>query len=189
MLSKLTSTALRIRYGLFSKAPSVDIVAALANTRNILVYMPEKVDQFGSALKALEQLRKLRPHWKISVITHLDMVSFFDKKLKFDLMPYSKNDINLWGLPKQSFKRLVETAEFDLAMDMQLDFSLMSIVLFLTCKSPLRVSFDAQAKSPFYNLGIRVNAAESLKNKYNAMIKYITIIPEPPQNVETVKEV
>jgi len=177
MFTKFIGSALKIKYGVFRKQQPINIVAALANSNNVLIYMPDKIDQFGTALKALQELRKVRPKWKISVITKHEMISFFDKKLKLDLFPYSKNDVNILGLPKQTFKKLFRNATFDLALDLQLEMDVLSIVLFKLSNAPLRVCFDHQSKSPFYNLGIRVNAAETLKDKYSAMVKYITIVP------------
>lgn len=188
MFSKFISTALKIKYTVLQKTPSINIFAALADAKNILVYMPEKIDQFGAALKALERLRKIRPDWKIHVITKLEMVSFFDKRFKFEVLPYSKNDLNFWGLPKNSFKKLFQNTTFDLALDLHLDMDVLSVALFQLSGAPLKVCFDNTAKSPFYNLGIRINQAETLKNKYNAMIKYITLNPEPRKAEPTPKK-
>jgi len=186
MFTKLIGTALKLKYGVFRKQQPINIVAALANSNNVLIYMPDKIDQFGAALKALQELRKVRPEWKISVITKHEMISFFDKKLKLELFPYSKNDLNIFGLPKQTFKKLFRNATFDLALDLQLEMDVLSIVLFKLSNAPLRVCFDHQTKSPFYNLGIRVNAAETLKDKYSAMVKYITIVPGNSQKQQKV---
>ena len=176
ILSKAIGSYLRLKYRLFAKYPPINICEHLAMAQRVLIHMPGKVEQFGAALKSLERLRKLRPAWKITVVTKLEMVSFIDNKLRVDIIPYSREDLTFSGLPKSSLKRLVKETAFDLALDFRLKFDILSIALFRLSGAPIKVCFDSKDKSPFFNFEIRVNPAESLVNKYNAMIKYITVI-------------
>lgn len=178
IFSKVIGAYLRLKYRLFAKNPSINICAQLAIVNRVLIYMPSKIEQFGAALKCLERLRRLRPDWKITVITRLEMVSFIDNKLRVDIIPYSNEDLTFAGKPKSSLKQLIKNTTFDLALDFKLKFDILSVVLFRLSGAPIKVSFDSADKSPFYNFEIRVNPAESLANKYNAMIKYITVIVE-----------
>ncbi len=114
------------------------------------------------------------------------MVSFIDSNLKVDILPYSNDDLNFFGLPKDSIKKLFDKTSFDLALDLKLKFDIITIILFQLSGAPLKVSFDSTEKAPFYNFGIRVNAAETLTNKYNAIVKYITMIASSPASEESV---
>ncbi len=176
ILNKAIGSYLRLKYRLFGKYPTINICEQLAMADRVLIYMPTRVEQFGAALKSLERLRKLRPTWRITVITLIEMVSFIDNKLKVEIIPYSKEDLSFIGLPKSSLKELVKNTQFDLALDFKLRFDILSIALFKLSGAQIKVCFDSNEKSPFYNFEIRVNSAESLTNKYNAMIKYITMI-------------
>lgn len=183
ILSRTVGSFLRFKYKLFRKRPAVNICEQLAKTNSVLIFMPTKVEQFGAALRSLESLRKLRPKWKITVVTKLEMVSFIDSKLKVDILPYSKGDQNFAGVPKSAIKQLVRNTNYDLALDFKIKFDLLSVMLFELSGAPIKVCFGSPEKSPFYNFEIRVNPAESLPNKYNAMIKYITAMigSETPQ--------
>ena len=180
MLAQLVGSILRLKYKLFAKHPSINVVEQLVRTENVLIFMPNKIEHFGAALKSLENLRKLKPNWKITVITKLEMVTFIDSNLKVDILPYSNDDLNFFGLPKESIKRLFDQTTFDLALDLKLTFDIISIILFQLSGAPLKVSFDSTEKAPFYNFGIRVDPAETLTNKYNAIVKYITLIASSP---------
>ena len=186
MLAQLAGSILRLKYKLFAKHPSINVVEQLVRTENVLIFMPNKIEHFGAALKSLENLRNLKPNWKITVITKLEMVSFIDSNLKVDILPYSNDDLNFFGLPKDSIKKLFDKTSFDLALDLKLKFDIISIILFQLSGAPLKVSFDSTEKAPFYNFGIRVNAAETLTNKYNAIVKYVTMIAGSPASEESV---
>lgn len=183
IFAKAIGTILRFKYKLFWKYPTINICDQLARADKVLIYMPNKIEQFGAALKSLEKLRKLRPKWKITVITKLETVSFIDNKLKVDILPFSNEDINFAGMPKASIKQLVQNSSYDLALDFKLKFDILSVIIFKLSGAPIKVCFDSKEKSPFYNFEIRVNPTESLANKYNAMIKYVTVIAgsEPPR--------
>lgn len=183
ILSRTVGTYLRVKHRLFSKQPTVNISEQLSRTKSVLIFMPTKVEQFGAALKSLESLRKLRSKWKITVVTKLEMVSFIDSKLKVNILPYSKEDLNFAGVPKAAIKQLIRNTNYDLALDFKIKFDLLAVMLFEMSGAPIKACFDSPEKSQFYNFAIRVTAAESLANKYSAMIKYITVMAgsENPQ--------
>jgi hypothetical protein len=70
-------------------------------------------------------------------------------------------------------------------LDFEFNFSLLAIKLFDFSKAPLRAYFESEEKSAFYNFGIRVNAVESLVNKYLVMVKYITVIADTYAQTQT----
>lgn len=176
MIKNIVGALLRIKYKLFAKYPPINVVDQLRQTTAILIYMPNRVEDFGAALKSLEKLRAAKPKWKVTVITKLEMVGFIDKHLKVDIIPYSKEDLSFLGLPRDSLRKLFASASYDLALDLKIQFDILTVILFQLSGAPLRVSFDSTEKSPFYNFGIRVNTAETLTHKYNSIIKYITAI-------------
>lgn len=185
IISNVLGAGLRLKFKMFQKHQAVDICQKLANAKKVLIYMPQKVEQFGAALKALERLRKARPKWKITVLSKMEMVSFIDTKLKLDILPYSKNDINFAGLPRTALRQLIQKSNFDIALDLNLKFDIFVIALFNISNAPIRVCFNNNEKAPFHNVEIRVNQAESLTNKYNAMVKYITMISDMAESQET----
>lgn len=186
IIARLAGAVLRLKFRFIERETTVNVVERLAAANKTLIFMPQKVEYFGAALKALEKLREKRPNWRITVITPLEMVGFIDNRLKLDILPYSKEDMNLLGLPKAGIKKHFQNSTYDLALDFEFDFSLLAIQLFDYSKAPLRACFDSDEKSLFYNFGIRVNPIESPPNKYSVMIKYITVIADSYNQPQTI---
>ncbi|MFQ5652381.1 MAG: hypothetical protein ACE5IY_20820 [bacterium] len=188
IIARIVGAYLRFKSRWFEQHPAINICQHLAQARKVLIYMPRKVEQFGAALKSLERLRKLRPAWRITVINKMEMVNFIDTKLKVEILPYSSDDINFAGMPKAQIKQLIQKSEFDLALDLTLKFDLFVIALFNLSSAPIKVCFENSEKSPFHNVEIRVNPAESLTNKYNAMVKYINMIAGAVEPRDSLRE-
>jgi hypothetical protein len=175
--TSIITPLLKAKYKLFKRSESVDIIQKLADAKRILIYMPDDIEQFGAALKSLERLRELQPNWELTIITKIETVNLIDdKRLRLKILPYSSLDVNIFGLPKPSLKASIATIRFDLALDFKLKMDVLSVLLFQVCGAPVKVALDMQEKSLFYNLAIRVNPAETLHNKYGAMVKYINIM-------------
>ncbi|MFQ5770098.1 MAG: glycosyltransferase family 9 protein [bacterium] len=179
IFAKIIGWTLRIMLRLRDNHPPINIINQLNEAKNILVYMPHKIEHFGVALQALQKLITKRPHWHITVITKREMVSIIDNRLKVNIIPFSNEDINFFGFPKESLKKYFNHSSYDLALDFLFKFDLLIIKLFQLSGAPLKVCFDSKEKSHFYNFRIRVSAGEELAKKYNAMIKYITVMEYP----------
>ncbi|NIR48362.1 glycosyltransferase family 9 protein [candidate division KSB1 bacterium] len=182
MLKKFSTNAvgsfLRVKNRFLNKSPSVEFIRQLAATKKVLIFMPNKIENFGIALKSLNQLREHKPDWQITVVTKVEMVSFIDNRLKVDILPYSNDDSSILGLPKGSLREHFDKQSYDLALDFEPTFDLICIKLFEFSDAKVKVCFDSPDKSPFYNFSIRVNPVESLENKYGAMIKYLVVISQ-----------
>lgn len=175
LVQNVVARFLRIRNHVREKNSTINILDQLSATRRVLVFMPNKIDHFALALKSLEALVEKRPGWQITVVTKLETVSFIDNRLKVDILPYSKEDLNLFGFPRVSLRRHFDHFAYDLALDLKLSLDLLCIRLFQLSRAPLRACLFSGNKTAFYNFYIRINPLESLATKYDAMIKYITI--------------
>jgi ADP-heptose:LPS heptosyltransferase len=184
--SKLIGATLVLKFRLWRQNRSINISEHLAKVQSVLVYMPSKIVHFAAALKTLESLREKRPNWRITAITHQQTVKLIDERLKVEILPYSSQDLTFFGLPKGSIRRHFNNNTYDLALDLSLSLDPISIMLFQWSGAPLKVCLESKEKAPFYNFGIRVNNAEPLEKKYNAMLKYITVMADSKKQKETV---
>ncbi len=172
----IVALALRIKFHFSKKSPTINIINHLTEAKNILIFMPHKIEHFGVALKSLAELKTKRPQWNITVIAKVEMATILEHQLNVEILPFSNQHINVFGLPKDSLKKHFEGSSYDVALDFLFTFDLLCIKLFQLCGAPLKVCFYSRKKSSFYNFGIRVNAMEELANKYSAMVKYITVM-------------
>lgn len=187
-LTKIAGAFLKLRHRWLGKAPTINMVEELNRVQNVLIYMPTQIEQFGAALKSLEKLRKLLPGWKITVICKREMQNFVEEKLNVQILSYSDEDINIWGLPKSGVKQHFLNFSYDLALDFKLNFDPVCITLFRLSGAPIKVCIDNKDKSLFYNFEIRVNPAETYVNKFNAMIKYINVIASSLEREKTINK-
>ncbi len=176
LLAKPVSSYLAMRRRLFKKLVPVNISGHLANARNVLLLLPRQPEQFSVAVKALGKLSGLKPAWKITVVSPIEMVGFIDKKIRVKILPFSKADVNVLGMPRTSVKRLIQDSPFDLALDFGFKFDLLTVMLLDASGAAVKACFNNKKKAPFYNLEIRVNPAESLDKNYAAFVKYVTLL-------------
>lgn len=180
-LEPLARRWLRLR-NRFSKNPSsISIFDQIEQTQRVLVYMPGRVEQFGDALRTLESLMKKRPGWKFTVVTKAEMEGLVKDRIKARILSYTKDDLNLLGFPRGRLQNLVTKHSYDLALDFSLGFEVLCVKLFQLCQAPIRACLDHDSKSIFYNFSIRVNPVDSLFNRYQAIVKYLTLSVEGNQ--------
>jgi ADP-heptose:LPS heptosyltransferase len=176
MASNLVALALRIHNKVFKKSPEVSIVDELTRVQSVVVLMPDDPEQFKAAKHSVIKLTELKPSWQMTIIGRQEHVKALKSRKFKRLISYAKEDINFLGLPKSTFRQKIQKFEFDLALDLNLNSDIFTIGLFHLTNTVVKVSFDSKEKAPFFNLSIRVNPSEPMDKKYDAMIKYITII-------------
>lgn len=174
ILHGIKALLFRFKFGLANV--SFNVTDRLSEIKTVLVCMPDKVEEYGAALKALKRLKTIRGKWKISAITTQKMMHLIDKKPKIKVLSYSKQDITFFGLPNETFKKTLEKSSYDLFLDFRQNFDFFSAALLKITNTPIRVCLDSANKSPFFNILIRVNPAESLADKFCIMIKYLDIL-------------
>ena len=167
---------LSLKYQLTETNRSINIGEHLAKVQKILIYMPNENELFKAALDSLKILRIKVPASNLTLITQNDQVKLIRNLNKVDILSYSTSDINFFGLPKKSLLQFFKTSIYDLALDLNPGYDILSIVLFQRSKAPLKVCLDTKEKSPFYNFRIRTNAGQPMDKKYQAMIQYITVL-------------
>lgn len=173
--AKIVGLFLSAKYQIRQKNHTIDIGQHLASVRRILIYMPDNTEQFKVALNSLGKLSEKVPASKLTLIANTDRIGLIDKRIKVKVLTYSSMDINLLGLPKKSLLQLFENSSYDMALDLNPGFDLLSILLFQHSKAPLKVCFDSREKSPFFNFSIRTNVGQSLQKKYDSLFQYITL--------------
>jgi len=179
IFDRIVALLFRFKYGLPNA--SENVTDQLAEIKTVLICMPKEIEEYGAALKALKRLKNKRRKWKIAAVTSQQMMNFIDERLKIKVLPFSKEDITFFGLPKTNVKKTFEKPSYDLFLDFRPNFDLFSLALLHITNTPIKVCLDCSDKSPFFNIIIRVNPAESLANKYGVMVKYIDVMSSTAQ--------
>ena len=184
-LTQVTRTFIGLRYRFGKQQSVIDIVQQLRQAQKVLIYMPNRRDHFEVALNSLQLLRTQNPMWQLTLIVRQEVASLVHGGLKAKVITHSREDHNLFGLPKSSLRRRFKDSTYDLALDLNFTLDPLAPKLFSLSKAPLKVCFDSREKSGFYNFGIRVKTLDTLESKYNAIIKYVSAVPTQNHDSQT----
>lgn len=151
----------------------VDVFGTLAEAQTILVFMPDKLEDFGTARKFLAKLMDDFSNAKFQFVMRESYRSLLNGDQNYGTIFVSDKDINFWGLPKKELKQKILATEYDIVIDLNDDFHLPSTYLCLKSRASLKICFDHEKREPFYNFYIRARMNVSLNTKYKKLIQYL----------------
>ncbi|MGD0339807.1 MAG: hypothetical protein ABSB78_13585 [Bacteroidota bacterium] len=79
------------------------------------------------------------------------------------------NDIGSFSLPKRGIIHRIQRNEYDLVLDLNLEFSLAAAYLCKASRSRLRVGFATEYADTFFNLQIKTDGARNVKTTYERL--------------------
>ena len=151
----------------------VDVFGTLAEAQSILVFMPDKLEDFGIARKFLKNLTDDFSNAKFHFVMRESYRSLLDGDQNFGTIFVSDRDVNFMGLPKNVLKQKILATEYDIVIDLNDDFHLPTTVLCHKSRASLKICFDHDMREPFYNFYFRAQSNVSLNNKYKKLIQYL----------------
>lgn len=83
-----------------------------------------------------------------------------------DVIHLHNDDIGSFALPKKKIVRRIQQNEYDLVLDLNLEFSLAAAFLCKASRSRLRVGFATEYADTFFNLQIKTDATRNVKTIY-----------------------
>jgi len=151
----------------------VDIFGTLTEARSIMVFMPDRLEDFGIARKFMVKLMDDFSKAKFQFVIRQNYQSLLDGDQRYGTIFVSEKDVNLLGLPKKELKKKILAAEYDIVIDLNDDFHLPSTYLCQKSRASLKICLDHEKREPFYNFYFRTQPNESLENKYKKLIQYL----------------
>ena len=164
---------IKYRANLTNQKPVINIIDVIVKARTILTCMPAKLDDFGVARNYLMVLQKNFPGAKFIVIVQDSYKTLIDEKSKFGMIFVTEKDTNILGLPKRQLLQKLSASKYDIAIDLNHSFHLLSTYLCLKSGATLRVCMENKEREPFYNFSFRYPVGEQLENKYRKLFKYL----------------
>ena len=158
----------------FSKSNRVvDFGAALSQARSILVFMPDKLEDFGIARKYIEQLIKDFPKAKFQFILREGYQNLLNGDRQYGTIFVAEKDVNFFGFPKKELTQRVLATQGDIVIDLNEDFHLLSTYLCQKCRALLQICLDHVNREPFYNFYFRTQTLDNLETKYRKIIQHL----------------
>ena len=127
--------------------------------RNVLVTMPRGYDNAVHAGNALHKYRDELSNLHLTIIHTGTRETNLSSFLHSQIIRITPADINRFSLPTNALMKRVFTREYDVALDLNLDFVLHSAYICKASRAKVRVGFHRSALSDLF-FNVRVELAE-----------------------------
>jgi hypothetical protein len=142
----------------------------LTRSRRALVIFPESSIDGESASAFLRYLLRKFSSERMMVVIRDDQLFAMASAPQLKTLTYSGRDINKWFVPRRELLQRMEGNTFDVALDLNLNFSLTSAFLCKASNAPLRISFVKKNSDQFYNFQVKTKGNNN-KYSYRSLLK------------------
>jgi hypothetical protein len=156
-----------------------DTVQPLTNffsgAKNVLIILPVGYDEANLASDALDAQRDKLSNVHLIVVhssTRHTSLAIFPKSEVFRLDP---PDIDRFFLPRPSVISRFPKYQYDVAMDLNLDFVLHSAYICKASRARVRVGFSHPNADLFYNVQLQFNEPRTPQALYNKFVKCLSM--------------
>jgi hypothetical protein len=146
-----------------------------SNAGNVLIILPVGYDEANLAGDALEAQREKLSETHLSIIhnsTRHTSLAVFPKSEVIRLDP---PDIDRFFLPRVSVINRLPKHQYDVAMDLNLDFVLHSAYICKASRARVRVGFSHPNADVFYNVQLQFNEPRTPDAVYNKFVKCLSM--------------
>jgi len=154
-----------------AKDPIMHFNNILSSARHALVLLPETAGDGEVVMRVIEELRQKFLAGSFTVVSPPGSGVKFIAGQGSTLVRYSMDDLGLLFVPRSELLRKVKKSTFDVAIDLNLGFSLPSAFLCRASQAPVRVSFTKPHADEFYNFQVQATPALSLHQAYAMLMK------------------
>jgi hypothetical protein len=149
----------------------MDFTDALTRSRRALVIFPESSLDGESTSIFLRYLLQKFSSDGMMVMIRDDQLFAMASAPPLKTLTYSARDINRWFVPRRGLLQRMESNNFDVALDLNLNLSLTSAFLCKASKAPLRISFAKKNGDQFYNFQVKTKGNDDHKYCYRSFLK------------------
>ena len=182
-LENIITPFLKFSSQLKVKKDVINVFDVLVEARTILILMPAKLEDFGIARSYLTVIQNNFHNAKFVIVMRESYKTLIDEADHYGTIFVTDKDTNILGLPKKALLKKLSTFNYDIAIDLNHSFHLLSTFLCQKSGALLRVCLENSKREPFYNFSFRCRIGERLDNKYHNLFKYLNInINEPIAN-------
>ncbi len=172
-MEKLTTSYLRLFAKFKKRTHIIDFASVLCTAKSFLIFMPDAANDFEIAKKFVEKLKQSYPAAHFVLFTKKDFESAISAQKQHGTIFVTPEDINTFGLPKKNIQHRIMATDFDIVIDLNSDFNLISTFLCQKSSATLKICLDNRLREPFYNFYYRNNLKEEMDTKYRKFFSYI----------------
>jgi ADP-heptose:LPS heptosyltransferase len=139
---------------------------AVKRARSAMVILPSERTHTEMSRPLIQFIQRRFLGGNLTVIVPDEARSFERQLPRCDVIHLRQIDIGSFALPKKSIIHRIQRNEYDLVLDLNLEFSLPAAYLCKASRSRLRVGFATEYADTFYNFQIKRDAARNVKTVY-----------------------
>jgi len=137
-----------------------------SGAKSVLITLPQGYDEANHAGNALRAFRNRLSHLHLTVVhTSTRATSLIDFP-KCEVIRIDPPDINKFSLPTQQLLHRIVNREYDVAMDLNLDFVLHTAYICKASRAKVRVGFAHPGADSFFNVQVNLNKEHSPQAQY-----------------------
>jgi len=174
-MDKIATSLLRISAKIKKRQGVVNFASALASAKSLLIIMPHNPDHFRIAQNFISDIKSDFTNAKFTILTSESNKSLLDANQPDGTIFVPPDGINQLGLPKKILRHRILATDFDIIIDLNFDFHLLSTFLCQISHAPVKICLDNQDREPFYNFSFRTTSRKNLEEKYLALTKYLGV--------------
>ncbi len=174
LLENITPPFLKLYAGFKIKERVIDISEVMEKARSLLVLMPMAPEEFRIAQGYLDELQNNFPKARFTLVMEDQYGKLRKDSNHYGTIFVTSNDVNILGLPKKDLIRKITASTYDIAIDLNHNFHLLSTYLCQKSAAQLRVCLTHKSRDPFYNFHFRSPEEDGLLKRYQNLFKYLS---------------
>ncbi len=142
---------------------------AVKRARNAIVVLPADRKQSEMARPLMQFMQNKFHGTNLTLVVPEAARTAEQQFQRCEIVRLREDDIGSFSLPKREIIHRIQRTEYDLALDLNLQFSLATAYLCKASRSRLRVGFATEHADTFFNFQIRADAARNARSTYERL--------------------
>lgn len=138
----------------------------LRTAGNVLITLPVDYEDSVIAGNALKEFRRQRENLKLTVVNNSTWSTALADFPRCEVVHVDAADIGRLSLPKKALLERVLHSQFDVAVDLNLDFVLHTAYICKASRARVRVGFAHAAADLFFNVQVRIDRRRTPQATY-----------------------
>ena len=152
-----------------------DFTRAISNARVALVLLPNDQREFQFARSIVPSLQKKFKGNHLTVVVPEQVKDPMRDVYLCEIIRVHEHDLNPLFLPKENLRRRIREKNYDVAVDLNIQFHLPSAFLCKESRSKVRIGIIKQHADTFYNFQLRTDTTGSAKIIYDHLFNCLAM--------------
>ena len=155
------------------KPELVSIFDQIKNASKICVFTPTDQEEFESSKPILSRLDAIFPNGKNIFIIRPELQTKGISLSNYESVLIDEEKRSLFGMPDKNIKNKLNKIDYDVVLDLSVNFNFDNLSLGWHTNSPLKISFSHPKREKFYNFIIRQGEETSNEHAFNSLGSYL----------------